>query len=205
MAHALYTKVRNKVNSILRKGKKDFERETARESKTNPKMLWYHVRKLKTKCGVAPLLADIKDKNTLKYDDKEKAEVLQNQFSSVFTRETDGTLPNLSSRTESFITNMHMSETIVKKELKSVNVNKSLGPDEIQPRLMAELANFLSEPVTLLFNKSILHGVLPKEWKEAYIFPIYKKGSKSYSEKYRQISFTCFLSKLLESFVKEKV
>ena len=116
---------------------------------------------------------------------------------------TDGTIPKLSSRTESFITNMHVSEAIVKKELMSVNLNKSLGPNEIHPRLLAELADFLSELVTLLFNKSILHGVLPREWKEAYISPIYKKGSNSYAENYRPISLTCTLSKLLESFVKE--
>ena len=115
MAHAQYTKARNNANLILRKAKRAFERGIARESKMNPKMFCYHVRReLKTKSGVAPLLADIKDKNPLKYDDKEKAEVLQNQFSSEFTRETDGTIPKLSNRTESFLTNMHVSEAHTK-------------------------------------------------------------------------------------------
>ena len=57
-------------------------------------MYWYNV---KTKCGVAPLLADIKDKITLKYNDKEKEEILR----------TDGATLELPSRTGSIITNMH--------------------------------------------------------------------------------------------------
>ena len=55
-------------------------RETKVEKvrKSNAKAFWSHTRrKLKTKCSVAPLLEDVKNKSSLKFKDKEKANILQ--------------------------------------------------------------------------------------------------------------------------------
>ena len=52
-----YTKARNKVKAMIRKSKREFERNIGIQSKSNPKIFWSHVRsKLKTKTGVALLL-----------------------------------------------------------------------------------------------------------------------------------------------------
>ena len=52
-----YTKARNKVKAMIRKSKREFERNIGIQSKSNPKIFWSHVRsKLKTKIGVALLL-----------------------------------------------------------------------------------------------------------------------------------------------------
>ena len=40
-----YTKARNKVNALLRKGKRRFEREIALKAKSNPKAFWMHTRR----------------------------------------------------------------------------------------------------------------------------------------------------------------
>ena len=69
-----------------------------------PKRFWHHARrKLKAKTGIAPLLEDKKDKNSMRYTDKEKAEILQRQFLSVFTGEDSGEIPTLPSRTDSAV------------------------------------------------------------------------------------------------------
>ena len=81
-----YTKARNKLS--LRKSKREFERNIDIQSKINPKIFWSHVRsKHKTKTGVAPLLQDEKDETSTKFEDKEKANILQKQFVCVFTKE----------------------------------------------------------------------------------------------------------------------
>ena len=83
-----YNKARNKVKQLIRQSKRSFEKEIASGSKKNPKKFWKYVRnKLRTKSGVSPLLQDKKNPNSLKFDDKEKAEILQDQFCSVFTKE----------------------------------------------------------------------------------------------------------------------
>ena len=60
--------------------------------------------------------------------------------------------------------------------LKSLNVSKSPGPDEIHPRILKELSLELSKPLTMLFNKSIHDGKIPDKWKVAEVRPIFKKG-----------------------------
>ena len=68
-----YTKDRNKVKAMIRKSKREFERNIGIQSKSNPKISCSHVRsKLKTKTSVAPLLQDEKDETSSKFDDKEK-------------------------------------------------------------------------------------------------------------------------------------
>ena len=102
-----YARARNKVTKLMRQAKRKFESNIARDSKTNPKAFWSHVRsKLKTKRGVAPLLENPKDKNSIKFSDEEKANILQKQFASVFTREPDGDTPKLALRTSVDIGNL---------------------------------------------------------------------------------------------------
>ena len=207
LAKEEYIKARNKANSLLRKAKRSYERGIADDAKINPKRFWYHARrKLKCKSSIASLLEDIKNTNSLKYDDKDKAEILQKQFLSVFTGETDVCIDSLPPRTHSIIEKIILSTKAVHEMLVKLNVHKSLGPDNIHPRILRELADMLSLPIAILFNKSIECEKLPREWKQAYVSPIYKKkGSKSHAENYRPISLTCILCKILESMVRSKV
>ena len=46
-------------------------------------------------------------------------------------------------------------------------------------------------------------GVVPLEWKEANIIPLFKKGSRSKSENYRPVSLTSVVCKLLERLIKD--
>ena len=105
-----YTKARNKAKRMLRQSKKLFVQQIALRAKNIPKA-WSHTRrKLKIKCGVAPLLSKINDKNSQKFDDEEKANILQNQFSSVFTHEPEGKIPRIASRTDSSISGLYVTE-----------------------------------------------------------------------------------------------
>ena len=73
---------------MIRKSKRDFERNIGIQSNSNPKIFWSYVRsKLKTKTGVVPLLQDEKDETSTKCNDSGKANILQKQFVSVFTKE----------------------------------------------------------------------------------------------------------------------
>ena len=77
---------------------------------------------------------------------------------------------------------LHISEEMVLKALEDVNINKSCGPDMIHPRMLLELADLIASPVARLFKCTLRHGTLPKEWKEAFVTPIYKKGSYHLTE-----------------------
>ena len=128
------------MNTLVRKDKRRFEQQIAREGKLKPKLFWSHARrKLKTKVGVAPLLANVDDKNSLVFDDKEKANLFQDQFSSVFTKEPLHNIPSFTMRSQSKIRTIEIPIEEVEKKLRSLNTNKCFGPDEIHPKLISEI------------------------------------------------------------------
>ena len=141
----------------------------------------------------------------MKFSDEEKANILQRQFSSIVTHEPEGEIPTLAQRSNRSISDLHTTEEMMRKELPSLNINKSHGPDELHPRILIELADIIAEPITLLYTKSILHGTVPNDWKLAIVTPIYKKGSRNLAENYRPISLISILSKTMESFVKRVI
>ena len=59
--------------------------------------------------------------------------------------------------------------------------------------------------LTILFQESFNSGVLPTEWKEANICPIFKKGSRTQPCNYRPVALTSIVCKLMESIVRSKL
>ena len=205
-AHLQYTRSRNKVRTLLRKAKRLFEKGIAIQCKKNPKNFWsYTRRKLKTKSGIAPLLSIPGNSDTLKFDDQEKADVLQDQFSSVFIHEPAGDIPILPPRTLQEVNNIQVSDEAVLKLLTNLKIDRSCGPDEIHPMMLKELANDLAAPIALLFNMSIQDGTLPDDWKKAFVSPIFKKGARNLAVNYRPISLTSILCKVLENILRQKI
>ena len=201
-----YTKVRNQVKNRMQNTKIKFEKDIAERSKHSPKVFWSYTRsKLKTKTGVAPLLENTKDNSSTKYADKEKADILQKQFASVFTREPDGELPNFDLQTLIEINLPDINSEIVHKKILELNVDKACGPDEIHPRLLKELVDIISTPLAMIFRKSLLDGALPSDWKHATVSPMFKKGAKNIASNYRPISLTSIVCKIMESIIKDKI
>ena len=65
------------MTKLIRKAKRTFEGDVAEKALPNPKAFWCHVNsKLKSKVGVAPLLENEDDKESIKFPDKEKSEYL---------------------------------------------------------------------------------------------------------------------------------
>ena len=78
-------------------------------------IFWLHVRsKLKTKTGVAPPLQVGKDETSTKFDDKEKANILQKQSVSVFTKEPNAEVHVLDKKTEVNLPNINITEEMVR-------------------------------------------------------------------------------------------
>ena len=71
---------------------------------------------------------------------------------------------------------------MVAKKIKAMKDNKSPGVDGIPAKLLMETVEQISIPLARVFNLSIKEGVVPFEWKEANIIPLFKKGSRNKSE-----------------------
>ena len=71
------------------------------------------------------------------------------------------------------------------------------------PKLLMETVEQISIPLARVFNLSLKEGVVPFEWKEANIIPLFKKGSRNKSENYRPVSLRSVICKLLERLIKD--
>ena len=89
----------------------------------------------------------------------------------------------------------------IDKLLKSLSPHKAAGPDKFKPIVLQTLHKELAPILQLIFQISIDTVKIPDIWKEANVFPIYKKGEKSDPSNYRPISLTCVLCKILEHIV----
>ena len=99
----------------------------------------------------------------------------------------------------------YLIEEKVKLEILNMNMNKSSGPDGIQARILQELVSHIALPITVILKQSAKDGKIPKDWKQANVIPIYKKGSKNIAENYRPVSLTSLVCKLMEKFIKESI
>ena len=200
-----YVTARNLVNKKITQAKKRLEEQICSQAKRSPKRFWKHVRSsIKTKSGISPLLLNPKDKSSLRFTNEERADILQDQFCSVFTKEPSGTLPEFELRTNLNI-KFNLTISMVKKELKSLNPNKSLGPDEIHPVMLKRLADHIAIPLHTIMTKSLEESTLPDEWKIAHVSPVYKKGKKNLAENYRPVSLTSIACRLMEKILKDQI
>ena len=92
---------------------------------------------------------------------------------------------------------------MIAKKIKKMKDNKSPGVDGITPKLLKEIVEQISTPLAKLFNLSLEEGIVPSEWKEANITPLFKKGSRNKPENYRPVSLTSVVCKLLETLIRD--
>ena len=83
-------------------------------------------------------------------------------------------------------------------------MNKAPGVDLVGTNMLVELADEISDIVADLFNKSLISGEVPPDWKLANVTPIFKKGKKSSVANCRPVSLTVNLCKVFESILRDK-
>ncbi|KAL8576907.1 hypothetical protein ACOMHN_067357 [Nucella lapillus] len=123
-----YIKSRNQARATCRRAQKTQEAKVASDAKTNPKAFWNYVKSKTTlRTGIADLKKPDGTKTTT---DREKADLLNQFFQSVFTQEDAGPLPDSPTYdySEEFA-DFEFSEKEVKKHLANLQTDKAPGPD----------------------------------------------------------------------------
>ena len=81
---------------------------------------------------------------------------------------------------------MTITSEMVQRKLKKLKANKSSGPDGIHVNILREAHNF-DKPLALMFNTSLSTSVIPQDWKDANITPLFKTGSRTKCNNYRPV------------------
>ena len=205
--HPAYEKVAREATAELRRSKLNYEIKLAENIKDDSKSFFSYVKcKAKVKAKLGPLV----DKDGARIESASgMAESFNEYFSSVFTAEKGGDVPDgeqIFKGTEAErLLDLEITEEMVRAKLLRLRADKSAGVDDMSPRFLKLIQEQLVRPVYLLLRKSLDEGSVPLDWKTANVTPIYKKGCRSRAENYRPVSLTSQICKIVESVIRDAV
>ena len=80
-----------------------------------------------------------------------------------------------------------------------------MGLDEIHPRVLRELAEVIAKTLSIIYQRFLLTGEVPEDWRLANVTPIYKKGCKEDPGVYRPVSLTSVPGKVMEQIILREI
>ena len=149
-------------------------------------------------------IAALKKENTLVTSSAEKADILNQQFQSAFTKE-NMTLPQLQDSPYQNISPLTFDTQGIYKLLSNLNCAKATGPDGISPWILKLGAEIIAPIYQALFTRSLRSGILPFDWLTANINPLFKSGDRTLASNYRPISITSIPCKIMEHIVAKHI
>ena len=196
---------RNEYQRNLKDAEMKYNENLASKLKNNDSISprrWWSIAKsflgFKSESTLPPII----DGDKLHFDNLSKAEAFNAFFLNHSTLDTSNAiLPDMLPTTDSFIDSVIVSENEVLNILKSLDVSKSTGPDNISPRMLRETAESITPSLTKLFRLSLNNSHFPSIWKRANVLPLHKKNNKDAMNNYRPISLLSCVGKVLEKIV----
>jgi len=197
-----YIKLRNEFSSLKTETESDFIASLSNKGKNN-KCLWRFVRHL-NKVGDMPSL--VSGDGSIKETDLEKADCLNEQYVSVFSPASNQELNNYV--TNNFDVNDLLglfSKSKIIRWIKKMPSSQSKTPDEIPFTVFKLAPELFASYLELIFLRSFSSGALPLIWKQAFVIPIFKKGSRDDPSNYRPVSLTSCCCKLMEHLITDYI
>ena len=130
--------LRREIKADIRKQHELYVNNLVGDVKANPRDFYRYINSQKKDVqGIPPLKK--RNGSGLAESDFEKADEFNGQITDVFTKTEHSQVPLLN-RKAPFMEDIVVSKEGVTKLLKGLNPSKALGPDELHPRVLKELA-----------------------------------------------------------------
>ena len=88
--------------------------------------------------------------------------------------------------------------------LRSSNIRKAAGIDDLMGRFLKNGSRVLSKPISELCNLSVKLGSFSDSCEISKLKSLFKKGSKTNPSNYRPISLPLSISKIIEKLIHEQ-
>ena len=94
----------------------------------------------------------------------------------------------------------------VKEAINNLSQNAAAGPNGVPAILLKKCRDQISEPLEMIFKKSLETGEIPEIWKLAHVIPLLKPGAhRSSPSSYRPVSLTAHVIKTFERIIKKNL
>ena len=209
-------KARNRVQTMMKRKKKNFVVDKLNQNSGKPKELWKSLKSLElpSKQKSSSSLCLEKDGN-LSFDPKTNTDIFEDFYLNLadnlvqklpsppnkFGKETVKTYYQWLNLGRKAFSLQATTTSTVQKLLEHINPSKSAGLDNLTGKFLRDGASVLAAPISDLCNLSISLSVFPDACKIAKLKPIYKKESKTEPKNYRPISLLPLISKIMEKVI----
>ncbi len=203
-----FRKYRNKLNNLIRKSKRDYYYNKFKNTQNNIKETW------KTINSIIGRKNKTKQQKSFKADNEEVTDpnVISNAFNNFFVNIGPKLASEIQHNEKDFFdylkqpqqTCMFFKPTVPDEIIKIIgkfNQTKSPGHDDIGNMIIKRVALEISKPLSIIFNSSLVTGVVPEQLKIAKVIPIYKKDDAQIFSNYRPVSVLPCFSKILERLI----
>ena len=200
-----YEDIENSLIASHKLEEKNNELAALSKIKTNSKFFFkYANKKARTVQTIGPFIID----GECIGDPPRKASALCRQYASVYT-----SIPYDPKMVRDIVEkpgprgldSISFSRENIKNAIKDLKNGSAPGPDGVPTILLKECAEQLSEPISLLWNKSLETGKIPAKLKSGIVSPVFKSGSKAEPKNYRPVVLTSHIIKLFERIVSNEI
>ena len=183
------------------------ERRAVERVKSNPSFFFSYCKRFsKLKTNIGPLRDKVS--KTLHHDPEDMANILQTQYTSVFSDPDAPTKKNTTPKgtsTKSQLSNITFERKDIIDAIDEIKVDSATSDGEIPARILKGCKEPLSHALYILWKKSMETSLIPPCYKEQSITPIHKKGSKTDPGNYRPVSLTSHVIKVFERVVRKRL
>ena len=155
-----YKMIRNQCTYAIRKAIQDNYHGLIEETKDDPKKVWKTINRVLNKDSASKSISSLNVNGKVMTEEGELAEALNQHFVSVGpklvekikTTPNDNPLKRIKPNDSATLILKPLTNSQVLKSLKQLKNGKACGPDKIPTTLVKHAANFISYPLTLIYN-----------------------------------------------------
>ena len=190
-----YKRYQNKLTSIIRHSEKLYYNNSLVKHKNNIRSMWSVINKV------------IKKSKSVSNYKNEIADKLNNFFVNVgpnlaqnikVGNKNIDVLQYMNNRNQLSMFLKSTDETEIKKIVNNFKSKTSTGYDDIDMCLVKKVIDYITVPLSKIFNLSFQQGIFPDRMKIAKVIPLFKAGQKDVFTNYRPVSLLPQFSKILE-------
>lgn len=203
-----YKRYRNFCNSLLKKIKREYEKNTLQKAATtNNKVLWDTIKDIthskRIHSSASDLISKLNPTSAVNDVNDYFASIGRNLAEKIL-KDTDNKKSTLPPCPYSFVLNPTDEEEVSSCILNLKKLH-STGRDSISAGFLVRYIHILASPLTYLINLMFSTGIFPSELKLAEVIPIHKGGARDCVNNYRPISMLPTLSKVAEKLINKRL